>query len=505
MDISQIRYYLNYILPDLIQNKIYSLIYQLSTSFWWVFLLVAIIFAVIILILYKKLFSFYRERNKINRFLNEISLIDDIKNFELKILEFKDFFKADYIAFYVLKGESYVLLSHNIHKTGEKGVPAVNLYIVKNLVKIKSKSGNFIVSTYISEKEDFLVQVFSRKFINLKLYSGFIEAIFSIYRKLLKSNEIALKMQLSTITKDIQSEISKSIFSGKGYLNYILNLIKNVAGATGLVLIRDNKIITKLGDIKSKYRKKFFIHNIGCYIEIFTEKELPVEIMKKLGTFLDLTGLFMSFFNKNSNISKPYIDFLIEANEIFEANNPYYKNHSKKVQIMSVEIGKSLLYSIEDLELLEMGALLHDIGMIADISNILSKKEKLSKDEISIIKLHPLVGAILIEPVSMIYPISPIIKYHHEKIDGTGYPYGLHRKEIPEMAQIVGLAEFFVGLISDRPYKKGMDIEKARDIVKEAGVKAFNQNIIEAFLDSFSTINQKFLRLDIEEKRKNEK
>jgi HD-GYP domain-containing protein (c-di-GMP phosphodiesterase class II) len=504
VNLDQIRYYLNYILPDVIQEKVFYIISFLSDKLWWVFILSTIIFAVIILIIYKKMFNLYRERDKINKFLSEISSIDDIKDFEKKLIDFRLFFKAKYIAFYALKGETYVLQAHNIEPSEKRGTAGANFYLVKSLVKIKSTSGNFTVSTYVSEKNDFLLQIYSYKFINLKLFSGYIESIFALYRRMLKTDEITLKVKLSTITKEVQAILNKSMFSGTGYLQYILTLVKNAVAASGIKLFENGKHVLDIGKVDENLNKKrFYIHNTGFFVDIYTEKELSVEELKRVGSFLDMTGIFVSTFNETNNIAKYYVEFLVTANELFEAQNIYYKNHSQKVSIVSLEIGKTLLFTIEELKFLKLGALLHDIGMIADITNIIEKSSELSKDDLSLIKLHPLVGSILIEPVTYVFPISPIIKYHHERIDGSGYPFGLGGKEIPQMAQIVGLAEFFVGLISDRSYKKGMDMDKAKELLQQSGRKMFEQVVIDAFIDSFDSINQKFLKIDLELKREN--
>ncbi len=502
INLDQLRYYLNYILPDIIKNKVFNIIDYMSGALWWVFLLLAVVFAFIILNIYKKMFNMYRERERMNRFLQDISGISNVEEFERKLLDIRLLFKSDYVAFYTLKGETYVLQCNNLETTDKKGLAAANLYIAKNTVKLKSTSGNFIVSAYVAKKGDFLLRLYSRKFINLKLYNGYIEAIFSLYGKLLKNDEITLKVKMSTLTKEVHSIISKSIFSGTGYLSYILSLIKNAIGSAGVKMFENKEEILTLGTIdESLDKKRFYIHNTGYHIDIYTQRNLTVEEMKRVGSFLDMTGIFLSTFNENNNIAKYYVEFLVFANELFENQNVYFRNHTRKVTAVSLEIGKALFLDIEELKYLKLGASLHDIGMIADIGNLIDKNSDLNKEDVSLIKMHPLVGAVLLEPVSNIYPISPIIKYHHEKIDGNGYPFGIVGSEIPQIAQIVGLAEFFVGLISDRSYKKGMPVDKAKELIEQAGRKMYDQTVIDAFLDSIESIEQKFLKIDLETKR----
>jgi len=503
INLSQIRYYLNYILPDIIKERFYDFIDFLSNSLWWVFLLISIICIFIIIKIYKQMYNLYKEREKFNKFLQKISSIENIKEFEKKLLEFRELFNAKYIAFYLLKGETFVLKTHNL-EFNEKDRVAANMYIAKTLIKIKSTSGNFIVSSYISENNDFLLQIYRRSFINLKQYSGYIEIVFSLYKKLLTNNEVSLKIKMSNITKEVLSTVNKSFFSGEGYLKYVISIVKNALGATGIKLYEKNEEIIHIGDCSENLNKKrFFIHNTGYFADIYSDRNFQVDELKRVGSFLDMSGNLLSTLNRDNSTADYYIDFLINANEMYENQNIYFVNHTKKVTEVSMEVGKALFLDREELHFLRLGALLHDIGMIGDLGNLIDKTDDLSKEDMSLIKLHPLIGATLLEPVSNIYPISPIIKFHHEKVDGSGYPFGIAGNEIPQLAQIVALSEFFVGLISDRSYKKGLSFESAKDIIEKSGNKLVDQVIIDAFFDSMGSIEQKFLKIDLELKNQN--
>ena len=503
VNIEQIRYYLNYILPDLIKERFYNFIDYLSTSLWWVFLLVSVICILIIIKIYKQMYNLYREKERFNKFLQEISSIENIKDYEKKLLDFKDLFNAKYIAFYLLRGETYVLQTHNL-KIDEKEKVAANMYIAKNLIKIKSSSGNFIVSNYISRNNEFLLQIYRRKFVNLKRFNGYIEIVFSLYKKLLTNNEVTLKIKMSNIAKEVLSTVNKSFFSGGGYLKYIVSMVKNALGATGIKLYEKDKEIINLGECKENLdKKRFFIHNTGYYADIYSKRKFQIEELKRVGSFLDMSGNLLSTLSRDNSTADYYIDFLINANEMYENQNIYFVNHTRKVTEIALEVGKSLFLDSEEIKFLKLGAQLHDIGMLGDFGNLIDKTDDLTKEDISLIKLHPLVGSTLLEPVSNIYPISPIIKFHHEKIDGTGYPFGISGSEIPLLAQLVAIAEFFVGLTSDRSYKKGLSFENARQIIEKSGNKIVDQVIVDAFLNSLESIEQKFLKIDLELKRKN--
>jgi len=182
---------------------------------------------------------------------------------------------------------------------------------------------------------------------------------------------------------------------------------------------------------------------------------------------------------------------LEEANTLLENGTDNYL-HSKKVYLAAIEIGKTLFLSLQELDALGHAAMLHDIGSIADLDDLTNEYYDATESH----KLHPLIGAILIEPIGNIYPISNIIKYHHERIDGKGYPFGLEGAEIPFLAQILGLAEYYIGLISKRSSSLGMEYEGAIFLIENSADKMFDKVIIEAFINSHEKIHKKIIQLE---------
>jgi len=151
----------------------------------------------------------------------------------------------------------------------------------------------------------------------------------------------------------------------------------------------------------------------------------------------------------------------------------------------------------EDIEAISLGAELHDIGMVGDLTSLL-EKNKLENKEIDLIKKHPLIGGIMVEPISHIYNITDIIKYHHERFDGKGYPFGLEGFNIPLNAHIVALGEFYAGLTSDRAYRKGKTHEEAIEEIKKVSNIFFDESLIKGFLDVSNSIKIKLEKLKIE-------
>lgn len=155
-----------------------------------------------------------------------------------------------------------------------------------------------------------------------------------------------------------------------------------------------------------------------------------------------------------------------------EVRDSYTKGHSERVAYLSKEIAKSMGLSEKEQERIYLAALLHDIGKIGIPDSILLKPGRLTKEEYEIIKLHPVLSYELLKDINPISDILNSIKFHHERIDGTGYPEGLKGNQIPFGSRIIAVADSFDAMTSDRIYKKGMNKEEAlKEIISFAGDK----------------------------------
>jgi diguanylate cyclase (GGDEF)-like protein/putative nucleotidyltransferase with HDIG domain len=162
-----------------------------------------------------------------------------------------------------------------------------------------------------------------------------------------------------------------------------------------------------------------------------------------------------------------------------EAKDQSSHGHLRRVQVFAREIAKELGLSQEEIRAVEAGALLHDIGKLAVPEYILSKPGRLTPEEFERIKIHPVVGAEILSWVSFPYPVVPIVRAHHEKWDGTGYPDGLKGEEIPIGARILSVVDCLDALASDRMYRQALPLEEAMARVKlEAGF-SFDPTIVD--------------------------
>ncbi len=166
-----------------------------------------------------------------------------------------------------------------------------------------------------------------------------------------------------------------------------------------------------------------------------------------------------------------------------DAKDPYTKGHSTSVSRYSEALARSINLSEAEIEQISLGALLHDVGKIGIPENVLRKTSNLSDDEWNIMKQHPVIGAEkVLKPNPILRELIPIVKYHHERIDGKGYPEGLKGPEIPLAAKIVAIADTFHALVSDRPYRKGMSLDKACEILICGAGTQWDEDLVRKFI-----------------------
>lgn len=176
--------------------------------------------------------------------------------------------------------------------------------------------------------------------------------------------------------------------------------------------------------------------------------------------------------------------------------------HSRRVARYSLEIARAVGCSDEELEQINRGAYLHDLGKIAIPDAILFKKGKLTPTEWEVMKTHAWIGHNLLTRISLLAPVGDILLSHHERFDGTGYPRGLKGQEIPLGARIFALADTMDAMTSDRPYRKALSYSTAREEIARESGRQFDPAIVQAFM----AIPDEMLRgLLLSEKRRTER
>jgi putative two-component system response regulator len=190
---------------------------------------------------------------------------------------------------------------------------------------------------------------------------------------------------------------------------------------------------------------------------------------------------------KNLLKLRSYISELEHAEQVIfslaravEAKDKYTEGHCERLSILAQRIGEELNLSEQEITILKRGGVLHDIGKIAIDDSILQKEGPLTDEEFTIIKSHPEIGENICRPLKTLQPLLPMIRFHQERYDGSGYPDGLKGEEIPLLARIIGIVDSFDALTTNRPYRKAISPSEALQIMeKETKLGLWDPKIFE--------------------------
>ncbi len=172
-----------------------------------------------------------------------------------------------------------------------------------------------------------------------------------------------------------------------------------------------------------------------------------------------------------------------------QAKDDTTATHLRRIQVLATDVARELQLSPNDMKAVEAAALLHDIGKLAVPEYILSKPGRLTAEEFEKVKIHTLVGAEILERVDFPYPVVPIVRSHHEKFDGTGYPDGLKGEAIPIGARVIAAVDCLDALASDRQYRSALPEEEAMEYVSRESGKSFDPRIVAIVLRKYRELN----------------
>ena len=294
------------------------------------------------------------------------------------------------------------------------------------------------------------------------------EAHFCIFTQGMTNPEI-----ITSFVRDKDKTIADAEFIEK-------DIIKKVADDGMPFLIRGNNGNGSVMAIPLKIRSRVFgilflliRAGRGC----FSEKDLY---------FLNFLAQKASFSIENlalyENIYENLFSTLYAFVETIEARDPYTKQHSTNVSSYAMSIARAIGCPQEEIDMLDVSANLHDIGKIGIPDNILLKPGRLTDEEYEVIKRHPVIGSNIIGHFNMWSLEETIIRHHHERWDGNGYPDKLKGEEIPFLARILSVADVYDAVTTDRSYRKKMSDDVALKIIMENAGSQFDPEITDVFL-----------------------
>ena len=208
---------------------------------------------------------------------------------------------------------------------------------------------------------------------------------------------------------------------------------------------------------------------------------LPDERDMLLG-YAQTTAVALQKLILRENVERNLVDTITAFVNAIESKDRYLKGHSARVALYSVEIAQTLGMTPELVEVVRRGAMLHDLGKLSIMDTILRKPERLTPEEFTIIKSHPMVGAKILEPLRFLARETCAVRHHHERFDGAGYPDGLRGEDIPYVARVVTVADVFDAITSNRPYRTALALDEAREEISKGIGSHFDPAVAEAFL-----------------------
>jgi len=201
---------------------------------------------------------------------------------------------------------------------------------------------------------------------------------------------------------------------------------------------------------------------------------------------LKILGSQVAFVIQNSdlfkNLQQAYFDTLSALTQAIDAKDSYTHGHSERVTNYSVDLARAMGLEERRIEDVKLAGMLHDIGKIGIPETILNKPGRLTDEEFDVIKAHPELGVRILLKVEFLAPVIPLIRHHHERYDGRGYPAGLKETAIPYGARLIAIADTYDAMTSDRPYRKALDMETAlAEIVRCRGTQ-FDPELVDGFV-----------------------
>ncbi len=169
-----------------------------------------------------------------------------------------------------------------------------------------------------------------------------------------------------------------------------------------------------------------------------------------------------------------------------EKRDPYTAGHQHRVSDLAVSIAQKINMDDEQVTAVRLGALIHDIGKISVPTELLTRPGKLSEAEMNVIRMHPQAGYEIVKDIDFPWPLADIVRQHHERYDGTGYPQGLHGEEILPEARVIAVADVLEAMVSHRPYRPGLDLDIGLNELRDYRGSRYDSKIVDAALSLFT-------------------
>lgn len=310
-----------------------------------------------------------------------------------------------------------------------------------------------------------------------------------IYKTIFNISEFTISAGIAGLVYIYSGGIISQFHVLPTILATIAYLLVNNLILSRLMAFLHNKSVLKiwLNSIQGVFLNIIAVGMIGVILALAYMSYGSAAVILFFGPLLLARFSFKLYINMRST----YLDTIHAFNKFVEAKDTYTSGHAARVQKYAEMIALASKLPEERVEKIKTAALLHDIGKVGISDNILKKPLSLSFDEYEEIKKHVVIGAEILEGVDFLKDISEIIRQHHERYDGQGYPSGLDHKEICTEAAILSLADVYDAMTSDRPYRHAMSKEEAiEELRKNSGIQ-FDPELTKCFIEILENSSEK--------------
>lgn len=261
----------------------------------------------------------------------------------------------------------------------------------------------------------------------------------------------------------------------------LLGMVTNTSIISGLMSILNREKFSKIwiSNIKGVIWSALAVGTLGIIIALAYIGFGHWAVLLFFGPLL----LARYSFKMYVDMRNLYISTIQTLSKTIEAKDPYTSGHANRVEDYALALATAIGLSEDKIQNIKTAAVLHDIGKIAINDNILNKATRLTSEEYAQIMRHPSVGADIISKMDFFKDIEDIVRYHHERYDGKGYPEGLKGDDIPVEACILAIADAYDAMTSDRPYRDALSKEEALDEIKNNAGSQFHPQLAEAFIN----------------------
>jgi len=323
------------------------------------------------------------------------------------------------------------------------------------------QQGRFHVHTFHPQNGKVAVRVLAYNRISMDKITGELYCLAALLEGLAKLAGAQAELTRSQL-EDESATIFNPVFSDrKEYFELVGAIVLNAYRLDTLrILSPEGDTLLGAPDYQEGSGKLLYLRATGLQFQLFRKSGLDSEDITHIGRFLDIISAVHAMYSSEHHIDN-YLSFLETSIEVYEKNDAFEHRHSEKVKTVALRLGAELGLDAKRLAVLGYACRFHDIGMLGQLSGIASKSGNLSEKEHARIKFHPIIGRNITKALDSRYPVSTIIMQHHEFLDGSGYPGTPGGPVISIEARILALSEVLVGMLSNRPHRKGKNMDVA--------------------------------------------